>query len=173
MTVPSLYGAYRAYGNGAKIFWSALNYTISGTGGKNVGAFSATDKTSLDSVTFSGITPAQNVPRSSDFTVQWTGGDATLQNGQVTILAYSEDSAFTLFGSLQCTAPLAARSFTIPAWLLSTLPASGSGQSGSLTYPLGWIQIGQYNNPVSFQAQGLDRGLLTDAFFTGFGVYFQ
>jgi hypothetical protein len=57
--------------------------------------------------------------------------------------------------------------------VLSTLPPSGAGQSGTTTYPQGWIWIGQYNNPVTFHAQGLDRGIITDAFFNGFGVYFR
>jgi hypothetical protein len=57
--------------------------------------------------------------------------------------------------------------------VLALLPPSGSGQSGTITYPLGWLWIGQYGAPVTFSAPGLDKGLMTDVFFNGFGVYFQ
>jgi uncharacterized protein (TIGR03437 family) len=173
MTVPNTYGFYRSYGNGSKFLWSGLDYAVSTPGGKDVDGFSVSETTSVGGANFSGITPTQTVPLSSDFTVRWTGGDPKMQNGEITIIAYSLDSSQTLFGALQCTAPLSAGSFTIPRWVLSKLPPTGTGQAGTLTYPLGWIQIGQYNKPVTFQAKGLDRGLLTDAFFNGFGVYFQ
>jgi hypothetical protein len=39
--------------------------------------------------------------------------------------------------------------------------------------PLGFVFIGQYNNPVPFQATGVDRGILTDVFFSGSGVLFE
>jgi hypothetical protein len=41
------------------------------------------------------------------------------------------------------------------------------------TCPGGWIQIGQYNNPTSFSATGLTKGIITDIFYNGLGVYFQ
>jgi hypothetical protein len=38
---------------------------------------------------------------------------------------------------------------------------------------MGDIWIGQANNPVVFQAKGLDRGVLMDEFYNGYPVYFQ
>lgn len=175
--VPQLYaGYYGAQLNATtpRVLYSGLSYSVSGAAGKSVGAFSATDITSTRGVGFTNISPSQILPRSGDLTVQWSDADPAMQNGQVTIGAYSFDNGnYDHFAMFQCTAPAAAKSFTVPGWILSTLPASGTGQNGTLTYPLGWIWIGQYNNPVTFQAPGLDRGILTDVFFSGTGVYFK
>jgi hypothetical protein len=157
-----------------RFLWSGLSNTVSATGGATIGAFSATEMTSTPSTEFTNVDRSQNLSRSSDLTVKWSGGDPALQNGQVTIGGYSISSpAHENIALFECTAPLSAKQFTIPGWILGTLPPSGSGQSGSVTYPLGWIWIGQYNTPVTFQATGLDRGILTDVFFNGIGVYFQ
>ena len=78
-----------------------------------------------------------------------------------------------LFGGFMCTAPLSAKSFTIPKWVLSTLAPSATGYIGVAPYPMGDIWIGQANNPVVFQAKGLDRGVLMDEFYNGYPVYFQ
>lgn len=157
-----------------RFLWSGLSYTVSGTGGAAVGAFSVREMTSIPDAQFTNLTRGQNLPRSNDLSVQWSGGDPKLQNGQLTIGGYSSaNTDYNRFVLFQCTAPVSAKSFTIPAWILSLLPPSGTGQAGTVTYPLGWMWIGQYNNPVTFQAEGLDRGIVTDAFFNGVGVYFQ
>jgi hypothetical protein len=96
-----------------------------------------------------------------------------LQNGQVTIAGYSGSTSGTLNGAFICTAPLSAGSFTIPKWVLSSMPPSGTGYIGIAPYPIGYIWIGQFNNPVTFQASGLDKGILMDEFYNGFPVYFQ
>ena len=76
-------------------------------------------------------------------------------------------------GGFLCTAPLSAKSFTIPQWVLSTLPPSATAYVGIAPYPLGFIWIGQANNPVTFHATGLDRGIVMDEFYNGYPVYFQ
>ena len=147
---------------------------MSATGGATIGAFSATEMTSTPSAEFTNVGRSQNLSRSSDLTVQWSGGDPAMQNGQVTIGGYSISSPnYENVAIFECTAPVSAKQFTIPGWILGTLPPSGTGQNGFVTYPLGWMWIGQYNTPVTFQATGLDRGILTDVFFNGIGVYFQ
>jgi uncharacterized protein (TIGR03437 family) len=156
-----------------RYLWSGLTYPVAGTGGAAVGPFSANDLTSIPGMYFTGISNAQNLPRASDLTLQWTGGNPTLQNGQVTIGVYSGSSDFTQWEALQCTAPLSPGQFTIPAWVLSLLPPSGTGVNSVLTYPLGWIWIGQYNNPTTFSATGLTKGIVADIFYNGIGVFFQ
>jgi hypothetical protein len=72
-----------------------------------------------------------------------------------------------------CTAALSAKSFTIPKWVLSTMPASATAYIGIAPYPIGYIWIGQFNNPVTFQASGLDKGILMDEFFNGYPVGYK
>lgn len=169
-------GSYGGYLNSniSRFLWSGLTYTISGGGGANIGSFSATETTGVAGVKLANISSGQSLPLAGDLTVQWTGGDPKLQNGQVTIGGFSASSPdYSQWVMWQCSAPVSAQSFTIPGWILATMPPSGTGMSGTIAYPLGWIWIGQYSNPVTFSAPGLDRGVITDAFFNGFGVYFQ
>jgi uncharacterized protein (TIGR03437 family) len=156
-----------------RFLWSGRNYTVSGTGGRDVGSFSVMARTSQADVTFKGIRGSQTLPLAGDLTVEWTGGDTSLQNGQVTIGGYSGNDNLTQLIGFECRVPLAAQKFTIPAWILSALPPSGSGHSGSITYPQGWLWIGQYNKPTEFQADRLDRGILTDIFYNGLAIYFK
>jgi uncharacterized protein (TIGR03437 family) len=165
---------YSLFNNGAQFFFSDLSYSVSGTGGAKVGPFSVNDTSSIPSAYFSGITAGQTFPRSADLTVTWTGGDPTLQNGQVTIAGFSAGTETgSIGGAFICTAGLAAKSFTIPKWVLSTLPPTATGHIGIAPYPIGYIWIGQFNTPVTFQAPGLDKGILMDEFFNGYPVYFQ
>jgi uncharacterized protein (TIGR03437 family) len=175
-TLPQLtpgYGYYwLGFTTGAQFFWSGLQYIAAGTGGTRVGPFSVNDTTSAPLAYLSGIVAGQTLSLSGDLTVTWTGGNASLQNGQVTIAAASNSSSGQ-FGAFMCTAPMSAQSFTIPKWILSTLPPSGSYNIGIAQIPEGYIWIGQFNNPATFQASGLDRGILMDEFFNGFPIYFK
>jgi len=165
---------YSMFNTGPQFFWSDLKYSVSGPGGAKVGAFSVADTTSIPGAYFSGMVAGQTLPRSDDLTVTWTGGDPTLQNGQVTIAGFSSaTSNGSISGAFMCTAPLSAKSFTIPKWVLSTLPPSATGYVGVAPYPIGYIWIGQSNKPVTFQAPGLDKGILIDEFFNGYPVKFQ
>lgn len=177
-TLPQAYPGWGLYfsqfNNGGQFFFSGLNYSVSGTGGAKVGAFSVADISSIPSAYFSGIIAGQTLSRSGDLTVTWTGGDPTLQNGQVTIAGLSAaTSDGSIASSFMCTAPLATKTFTIPKWVLSTLPPSATGHIGIAPYPEGYIWIGQFNNPVKFQASGLDKGILIDEFYNGYPVSFQ
>ncbi|MGB7761092.1 MAG: hypothetical protein WBL61_14755 [Bryobacteraceae bacterium] len=165
---------YLFLGNAGKYLYSDYHYTIAGTGGANIGAFSATELASNVTAQFSGILPNTQIPRTSDFTVQWDYPlNPTLPNAPVTIGGFSYSSDLTLSASFQCTAPAGAQKFTIPAWILSTMPPTGTQTQGSLTYPVGEIWIGEYNAPTPFTAPGLDGGVITDVFFQGAFVYYQ
>jgi uncharacterized protein (TIGR03437 family) len=159
--------------NGGRFLWSNLAYAVTGTGGKNVGALTMSDTTSKLTLKFSNLATNQALSRASDLQLQWTGGDPALQNGQVTIGALSTTTDFSQFEVVQCTAPLSAKQFTVPAWVLSALPPSGPYVVGGVTYPLGFVWIGQYNKPVGFSAPGLDRGIISDIFYYRQEVNFQ
>ena len=163
---------YALLGSAGKFLYSKEHYVMTGVGGANVGAFTATDTSSLPGAQLTAVA-GKTFPRSSNLTVNWTGGDPTLQNGLVTIEGASFNDDYSQTGYFECVAPLAPGTFTIPSRVLSALPASGSLTQGSLTQPLGYIWIGQYNNPTTFTASGLDLGIITDVFFQGAAVYFQ
>jgi len=178
--LPQLFGGfyYSLFNTGAQFFWSGLEYTATGPGGTKVGAFSVNDTTAIASAFLSTaagqqIIAGQTLSLSGDLTVTWTGGNLSLQNGQVTIAGISIATGGNLDGAFMCTAAVSAQSFTIPKWVLSTLPPTGTGYIGIAPYPTGYIWIGQSNNPVTFQATGLDRGILMDEFFNGLPVYFK
>ena len=155
-----------------RYIWASETYPITGSGGAAVGPFSVTDVTrpNIDvTLEFTGITPVQTLPRGSDLVLQWTGGDSTLQNGNVTITAWSYSQVDGHVGNaayLLCTAPLSAQTFTIPKRVLEALPATGAASYGM-------ISIGQYNTPTSFTAAGLTRGIITDIFNNAIWVNFQ
>jgi uncharacterized protein (TIGR03437 family) len=159
-------------------FRNGTTYTVSSTGGADVGPFSVSlttpaSITGLTQFPTSAPTVDQIIPRSNDFTVQWSGGDPSMQNGNVTVGAYSETADFNYWASFQCTAPLAAHSFTIPSWVLSALPQTGMYPIAGTLQPVASIWIGQYSAPVEFTAPGLDRGIITDVFYRGMQVNFQ
>ena len=113
------------------------------------------------------------MPRPCDLTLQWSGANPALQDGEVTIGALSVNSDYTKDAFLQCTASSSAGQFTIPAGVLSTLPVSGTYAVQSTALPLGFLSIGRYNKPSVFSAKGLDRGIITDVFFYRQQVSFQ
>lgn len=177
VTLTQAGGFYEGYlSTIGRYLWSTETYPVAGTGGGAIGAFNVNDFTSIPTAEFTGIANAQTLPLSGDLTVQWTGGDPTLQNGQVTIFAesYNQLSENTIQAEyLQCTAPQAAGQFTIPGWVMAAMEPSSTVTFQSGSYPGGWIQIGQYNKPTEFTATGLTRGIITDIFYNGIGVYFK
>ncbi len=62
-------------------------------------------------------------------------------------------------GQIACTERESAGRFTIPSWLLSTLPAS-SGIFPGTSLPLSRVEFITYPivEPARFQAQGIDAG---------------
>jgi uncharacterized protein (TIGR03437 family) len=165
-------GFYSSFFAGYRYLWASENYPVTGSGGAAIGPFSVFDVTrsNIDvTLGFTNINVLQTLPRGSDLVLQWTGGDSALQNGNVTIAAWSYsqvDGQVGNKGYLLCTAPLSAKTFTIPKRVLAALPVTG-------TNSYGMISIGQYNTPTSFTATGLSRGIITDIFNNGIWVNFQ
>jgi hypothetical protein len=127
-----------------RYLWPGATYSVSGTGGKDIGAFSVSGRGGLAGVQFTNVPATQAVPRNAAFTVQWSGADPSIQSGQVTLGGYSAaDTTYNRLTSFQCQAPPSAGELTIPASVLPMLPVTGTGQSGTLTYSLGWLWIGQ------------------------------
>lgn len=104
--------------------WNPLTggtYTFSATGGKDVGAFTA----SLNFPVQESFTIPGTISRSGQ-TISWTGGSTT---HYITISAVDGNGGFI------CNAPSAAGSFTIPPAVLAPLSGSGSLSIRIATYP--------------------------------------
>ncbi len=135
--------------------------TVSGAGGKDVGAFNATITIpQLPTLTSPPATPAPTVTRANGMTLTWTGGDPS---GALDItLAASVDNTFFGNGATaQCKAPATAGTFAIPPYILLALPAGGAAN----------LAVSSGETDVPFTATGIDAGVLhTQSAVTSFTV---
>jgi uncharacterized protein (TIGR03437 family) len=125
------------------------NFTFdNGSGGKDVGHFNAS-LTLPPAFTWANASSITSVTRSQGVNVTWTGGAAG------TYVNISGESSATISGrsvavSFTCQAPVSAGQFTVPVPVLLALPA-GTGS----------LDVGNYTNPKTFTATGLDLGYLS------------
>ena len=131
-------------------------YTVDHPAGPDVGAFSAT-LTLPAPIQWTNRDSFSVLRRSQDLTVTWTGGDSAKE--YVVVGATSLDMARRVGASITCVARASAGQFTIPAWLLSTLPAT-SGLFPGTSLPTGAVTFDTHTivEPARFQAQGIDVG---------------
>jgi hypothetical protein len=128
------------------------DYTVdNGAGGKDVGAFSATLTIPSNSVSWTGQDAIGNIDRSQDLTIAWSG------SGTVEITGSSENPAAGVGAQFACIATDANNgTFTVPAWVLSALPASGNATD--IPAPIGFLGVATGGVPARFQAPGIDAG---------------
>ena len=164
VTVKGPNGSVSLPGNGNMItinstgtFLVPGTFTLTGTGGADIGPFQASF-TILALPTL--VSPMNNasVTRANGLTVTWTGGDPS---GNVQMVVSSAlDNTFTTGSLAICTAPASAGSFTIPPYVLLALPASNFA---------GFV-FGSPFKYTAFTAPGLNFGLIqTRADNAGFG----
>ena len=97
-------------------------YTITGAGGHDVTAFSATLNVGA-SVLWTNKSAINTIDRSQPLTITWSGGP---DGGSVVLGGYVNSDRVGLVGFV-CTEAASAGSFTIPSFMLSTLPAAATG----------------------------------------------
>jgi uncharacterized protein (TIGR03437 family) len=131
-------------------------YTVDHPAGPDVGAFSAT-LTLPAPIEWTNRDSFSVVRRSQDLTVTWTGGDSAKE--YVVVGARSLDTARQVGAGIACMERASAGRFTIPSWLLSTLPASSGLLPGTIL-PASNVEFSTYTivEPARFQAQGIDVG---------------
>jgi hypothetical protein len=95
------------------------SYTVRGSGGRDVNAFSATLNVG-GNVLWSNKTAVATVDRSQPLTITWTGGTSP---GYVLIGGYVNGGQ----EGFVCSEDVNKGSFTIPSFVLSTLPAASGG----------------------------------------------
>jgi uncharacterized protein (TIGR03437 family) len=149
-------------------------YTLSGTGGAGVGAFSASVTLPGGFVWANESSIGPTISRSAPLTVTWSGGATGLVNiaGESwTRLSggATPGATYSALGFL-CNAAGSAGSFTIPAAMLQQLSAVGHDP---LNTTFGTLSVIAVPNPSSFQgafSAPLTAGGTTDLGFLGYGL---
>ncbi len=121
-------------------------YTFTGPGGKDVGTFTVTLTLPVP-LTWTNENSISAVTESQGQQITWTGG----ASGSLVFITGSS-SASAVSGSFTCVVPVAAGQFTVPSYVLSTLP-TGTGALG----------IFNFASPTRFMATGIDPGTATTA----------
>ncbi|MGA3205955.1 MAG: hypothetical protein ABSF12_25960, partial [Bryobacteraceae bacterium] len=119
-------------------------FTFTGTGGADVGSFTASISYTNPMV-WTNMSGIASVTRASGQAITWTGGDPNTY-----VYIDGSSSSDTASASFFCSAPVSAGQFTIPSYILLALPAGTSGSLG----------VGNYATPVTFTASGLTTGLV-------------
>jgi uncharacterized protein (TIGR03437 family) len=142
-------------------------FTISGTGGADVGKFSATVALA-PAITWTN--PPSTINRASPLSLTWTGGDSTQT---VVILGGSTDQTSKASGGFLCVAPAGTHSFTVPVNALATLVPTGGATSSS--GPIGFLGLMPMHlgTTQNFTAPGLDLGIIFDTNMTAQTVQVQ
>lgn len=132
-----------------------------GSGGPDVGAFTAQLQLASP-LTWSNKDSISTVARSAGLTVNWDGGDpGTYVN--ITGMSFgSVDGSDTNFvvGYFTCQAPVETGTFTVPSAVLLSLPPSFVISEGGFTLSTSTLALSNFGTPVSFEAPGLDLGLV-------------
>jgi uncharacterized protein (TIGR03437 family) len=142
------------------------NYTFTGSGGADVGAFTATinyvntfkwDQSSVPAI----------INRSQPLTINWTGGTAgAIVN--ISLTSSLGHGTVSDFGSvLSCYVDATLETFTLPTVLLAALPPSYTDANGN---PQATIDVIENSGATSFTASGLDLATISFelAFTRGF-----
>jgi uncharacterized protein (TIGR03437 family) len=127
-------------------------FTISGTGGPDVGAFSGSINVAPD-LQWTNRPSLGVVDRGQPLTVQWSGGEpSTLVTMQGTSVVANGPVA-----SFGCTARNTDRQFTVPPSILGQLPASPRISAGTVSILLrGTLAIASVGTGARVTASGVD-----------------
>ena len=149
--IPQVKGYYSAQVNGDP-FATGGTYTFKGTGGADVGAFTA-PVNQPPALTWTNASQITTVHESQGQLITWTGGDP---NGTVLITGTSFNSISPPFvgATFMCTAPDSALQFMISSAVLLSLPESPSIGG----FALGSLSVGSQTALSSFAAPGIDVG---------------
>jgi uncharacterized protein (TIGR03437 family) len=120
-------------------------YTVTGSGGSDVGPFSASVNLAPAATWTNRSAFTVPLSPSNPLTFTWSGADPT---GYVTLRIASANAIYN--SEMRCNAAASAGSFTIPAWLASAIYA------GPVT-----VSLTSNSATVAFTATGLDAGIVT------------
>ncbi|HLJ16400.1 MAG TPA: choice-of-anchor D domain-containing protein, partial [Bryobacteraceae bacterium] len=127
--------------------------TVAGTGGADVGSFTATLSPPA-AIAWTNRGQIAGVDQTQGVTVSWSGAAPSSQ--VVAIAGVSTDKTAGLTGMFLCTAPAGTGSFTVPEQIVANLPSTRPGGTDTA----GVLMVGEATSvaPVKFVAQSLDAG---------------
>jgi len=161
--------AYYASLPAASSFLNGGTYTTTGTGGPDIGAFSAS--VSLPpALIWTNQASITTVNRSAGQLITWSGGDpngSVIISGESFVESLSGNYTVAIF---ECLAKTSAGSFTIPPIVTLSLPPSGSIEGISLP---GSLSLESQSAFQSFTAPGLDLGFIETLQSSGSSVVYQ
>jgi len=148
-------------------FLNPGNFTLSTTGGSDIGAFTVSAKVPAP-LNWTNRDQLVTIDRTQPLTLNWTGASPT---STVFIVGGATDLPSNSTGMFLCVVPAGAASFTVPPMMLSNLPATRANvlQSPAALYLGEW----SFENPATFKASGVNFGLLTTAVVGGRTVVLQ
>jgi uncharacterized protein (TIGR03437 family) len=160
--IASTPGAYDAILPTSFVPSTGGSFVFTGTGGKDVGAFTATINYS-NPIVWTNMNAITSVNRSQGVTLTWTGG---APNSYVLISGGSSSPQTTsqpvLGAGFFCYAPVSAGQFTVPSPILLQMPIG----AGSLV-------LENSTTPVPFSASGLIYGYGFAAFYSSIAPAYQ
>ena len=132
------------------LFLTPGTLTVSGSGGKDVGAFQTTLTLSAP-LAWTNRDQISSIDRSAGVTVNWTGGDA---RSQIALIGgQSNDPSGTASSRFLCAAAIADGHFTVPPFVLANLPPNTSMGSSAL-----FLASMPNSLSATLTAPGIDRG---------------
>jgi uncharacterized protein (TIGR03437 family) len=120
------------------------SYVFNGAGGAKVGQFTATVNFPNPLLTWTNQSAAATVTRSQGLQVTWSGGAG---GTYVSIGGSAVNIGSGASATYVCLAPAAAGQFTVPSYVLLSLP-TGTGSTS----------VSSITNPTLFSANGIDFG---------------
>ena len=138
-------------------FFTPGDYTVdNGTGTATFGPFKGA-LTLPPPLKWTNRDALTSADRSQDLTVNWTGGAADREF--VMIAGFSQNER--VIAAFLCTEKASAGKFTVPAWVISSIPASVA--TDRQTLPPGFLGLATapFTSVGRFTGSGLDFGLFT------------
>ena len=144
--------------------FAAGTYNFAGSGGPDVGSFTAS-YTMPPVFAWTNPSSVATIVRANGATVTWTGGDPA---GYVTIAGDSNlngaTSATTVSVSFTCTARVTDGSFTVPPVVLLALPPTAAAPGATFAIP-GSLTVSHIGSSVTaIQASGIEFGGIGSVF---------
>jgi uncharacterized protein (TIGR03437 family) len=161
------------FGSPAPTFIAPGSWTMTGTGGPDLGAFSATI-TVPTALSCTNCGTINTITRSTPLTINWTGGGSSqdwVQIGGISTAPLIADTTKNVAVVFQCAAHATDRTFTVPANILSQLPAAPDNPLASTFGTLVLTNVLNTNN--SFTAPLKAGGNLDLAFFNYSSVFLR